>query len=150
MTPSHLVIFLKGDFLRISSGLEVMLGYFCFAKFGVLELSRYDYWFHQVWCAWFLLGSSEFSFLVNFLGSNLPYLLFLILDLARSFCSCFRFILFSHSFLFLADAVPFLFLFSLSRTPFRYFSCFVMSNPIWWHLKILVRALVSDACFFPI
>ena len=39
MTPSHLVIFLKGNLLIISSGLEVMLGYFCFAEFGVLELS---------------------------------------------------------------------------------------------------------------
>ena len=39
MTPSHFVIFLKGGFLRISSGLEVILRYFCFAKFGVLELS---------------------------------------------------------------------------------------------------------------
>ena len=34
--------FLDGEFLQISSGLEVMLGYFCFTEFGVLELSRYD------------------------------------------------------------------------------------------------------------
>ena len=41
--PSHLVIIFMGDLLRISSGLEVMLGYFCFAEFGVLELSRDDF-----------------------------------------------------------------------------------------------------------
>ena len=46
MTPSHLVIFLKGDLLQMSSGLEVMLGYFCFAEFGVLELSRDNCQFH--------------------------------------------------------------------------------------------------------
>ena len=33
----------RGDFPRISSGLEVMLGYFCFAEFGVLELSIDDF-----------------------------------------------------------------------------------------------------------
>ena len=51
--PAHLVIFLKGDLLLISSGLEFMLGFFVspssvclnylniivdFTKFGVLEL----------------------------------------------------------------------------------------------------------------
>ena len=85
-----MVIFLKGDLLQKSSGLEVMLGYFCFNKFSVLELSKDCCWFHQVWCAWFLLGSSEFSFLVNWLSSNLPCLLFLILDLAQSCRACFR------------------------------------------------------------
>ena len=39
MTPSHFVIFLKGDFLLISSGVEIIIGYFCFTEFGVLELS---------------------------------------------------------------------------------------------------------------
>ena len=43
MNPSHLVIFLNGNLLLISSGLEVMLGYFCFIDFGVLELSRDDF-----------------------------------------------------------------------------------------------------------
>ena len=90
MTPSHLVIFLKGNFLWISSGMEVMLGFF-FAKFGAIEISRDDCWFHQVWCALFLLGLSEFSFLVNCLGLNLPCLLFFILDSARSCRVCFRF-----------------------------------------------------------
>ena len=60
------------------------------------------------------------------------------------------FVLFSYSFLFLVDTVPFLFLFSFSRTPFRLFSCFVLSNQILWHLKLLARALVSDVCFFSI
>ena len=91
MTPSHLVIFLKGNLLRISSSLEVMLGFSFFAEFCLLELSRDDCWFHQVWCAWFILGLSKFSFLVNCLGSNFPCLLFLILYLARGCRACFRF-----------------------------------------------------------
>ena len=39
MIPSYFVIFLKGGLLRIYSGLEVILGYFSFTKFGVLESS---------------------------------------------------------------------------------------------------------------
>ena len=39
MTPSHFVIFLKRDMLKISSGLDVILGYFGFINFSVLELS---------------------------------------------------------------------------------------------------------------
>ena len=128
MTPSHSVIFLKGNLLRISSSLEVMLGYFCFTDFGVLELSRW--WFHWVRCSWILLGLSELSFLVNWLGSNLPCLLFLILDLARScracllFYSIFLFVLVScgrHSVSFLLfvscgrRSVSFLVLFCLIR-----------------------------------
>ena len=60
------------------------------------------------------------------------------------------FILFSRSFLFLADTIPFIFLFSFLRAPFRFFSCFVMSDPIRWHLKLLARDLVPDVCFFSI
>ena len=37
--PPILIFSWGGDLLRISSGLEVILGYFCFAEFGVLELS---------------------------------------------------------------------------------------------------------------
>ena len=43
MIPSHFVIFLKGNFLRISSGLEVILGYFGFTKVGVPEFSRINF-----------------------------------------------------------------------------------------------------------
>ena len=43
MTPSHFVIFLKGYLLQISSGLEVILGYFGFTEFGVLKISRLDF-----------------------------------------------------------------------------------------------------------
>ena len=43
MTPLRFVIFLKGDLLRIYSGLEVILGIFCFTEFGVLEISRDDF-----------------------------------------------------------------------------------------------------------
>ena len=42
MTPSHLVVFFKGNLLQIYSGLEVMLENFGFAEFGVLELSKDD------------------------------------------------------------------------------------------------------------
>ena len=97
-----------------------MLGYFCFAEFGVLELSKDDCWFHRVWCAWFLLGSSEFSFLVNWLGSNLPCLLFLILDLARSCHACFRFYSI-FLFVFVSCRRCALFFFFFSRTSFRFF-----------------------------
>ena len=40
MTPSHFVIFLKGNLLQISSGLEVILVYFGFTEFGVLRFSQ--------------------------------------------------------------------------------------------------------------
>ena len=40
MTPSHFVILLKGNLLQISSGFEVILGYFGFTNSGVLEFSR--------------------------------------------------------------------------------------------------------------
>ena len=143
MTPSHLVIFLKGNLLRISSGLEVMLGYFCFAECGVLELSRDYCWFHWFLCAWFILGSSEFSFLLNRLGSNLQCLLFLILDLARSYraCFCFYSIL---SLIFVSCrclSVSFLVMYCIFlffQTPFRLFSCSVPSNPIRWQLMSIV------------
>ena len=45
--PITFCCFLEEDFLRISSGLEVILGYFCFIEFGVLELSLL-FLFHQV------------------------------------------------------------------------------------------------------
>ena len=40
MTPSYFVIFLEKDLLWIYPGLEVILAYFGFTEFGVLELSR--------------------------------------------------------------------------------------------------------------
>ena len=40
MTPSNFFIFLKGNLLRISSVLEVIIGYFCFTELDVLELYR--------------------------------------------------------------------------------------------------------------
>ena len=40
MTFSIFFIVLKGYLLRLFSCLEVILGYFCFTKFDVLELSR--------------------------------------------------------------------------------------------------------------
>ena len=61
--PFEFVIFLNGNSMQISSGLEVILGYFCFTEFSVLELSRDDFTkfsvlelfllflFHRVWRA---------------------------------------------------------------------------------------------------
>ena len=125
--PSHLVIFLKGGFLWISSGFEVILGYFCFSDFGVLELSRDDCWFRQFWCAWILLGSSELSFLVNWPGSNFACLLFFILDLAQSCRACFRFY-YIFSFVFVSSgrrAVSLPVLFLAKDKPFLFFSCLI-------------------------
>ena len=70
MTPSHLIIFLKGNLLQISSGLEVMLGFF-FAKFGVLEISRVDF--------------TEFGVLEFFWDrQNSPFLLIGLAQICRS------------------------------------------------------------------
>ena len=40
MTPSHFVIFFKGGLLQISPGLEIIIVYFDFTNFGVLELYK--------------------------------------------------------------------------------------------------------------
>ena len=40
MTLLYFIIFLKGDLLQISSGLEVIFGYFGITDFGELEFSR--------------------------------------------------------------------------------------------------------------
>ena len=153
--------FLEGEFAANIFRFISHAWIFLFTKFCVLELSRWL--FHQDRYDWILLGSSEFSFLVNWLGSNFPCLLFLILDLARSCRVCFCFYSIS-SFVFVsrgcraiyflvfffADAVPFLFFFSFSQTPFRFFSCFVLFNPTRWHLKLLAMALVLDIFFLSI
>ena len=56
MTPSHFFIFLKGNLTQISSGLEVILGYFGFTEFGVLEF----FWFFQK-CLFFYIGTANSS-----------------------------------------------------------------------------------------
>ena len=89
--------------------------------------------------------------------------LFLCIGLAQIWSACF--------FLRLGSKLPclfpisfyFLVRFRISRTPFRSFSCFIshgrlsvcllscfVYNLIRWHLKLLTRALVSDACFLSI
>ena len=86
------------------------------------------------------LARLEFAVLVIFdfrLGSKLPVHISV-------------FILFSRSFLFLADAVLFFFFFCFLRTLCCFCSCFVLSNPICWHLKLLARALVLVVCFLSI
>ena len=145
MTPSYLVIFLKRGLLWISSGLEVMLGYFCFADFSVLELSRDNFTKFGVLEFFWDRQNSPFLWIGSAQIFHACYFWFLTwLEVA---VPVFIFIQFSRSFSFRADAVLFLFLFCFSRKPCRFFSCFVWSNPICWHLKLLARALVSDVFF---
>ena len=116
MTLSHFFIFLKGDLLRISSGLEFILGYFGFTNFGVLEFSRIDLT---------EFGLLYFSGFVRILFSCvLAQIKFSVLNIffrLRSKLLClFLFILFYRGyrdFSFLMEPVPFLFLF-----------CFVYSD----------------------
>ena len=71
--PLTICYFFKGDFPLISSGLEVILGYFCFTEFGVLELSRVDF--------------TEFNVLEFFWNRQNP--LFLCIGSARICCACY-------------------------------------------------------------
>ena len=93
MTPSHLFILLKGNLLQISSGLEVILGYFCFTKFGVLESSRKR--FHRVWCAQLFLEIARILFSCVLDRLKFAMLVIFVLDLARSCRACFPFNIFS-------------------------------------------------------
>ena len=114
MTPSHFVIFLKEDFLQIPSGLEFILGYFGFTKFGVLALSRIDF--------------TKFGVLEFFWNRQNPLFLCIGLDqICRACYFCFKtwievdvpvsvFILFSrgyHAFYFLVNPVLFILFFCL-------------------------------------
>ena len=130
MTPSHFFVFLKGEFLRISSGLEVIIGFFASPSSVCLN------YLEMISPSLVCLDSSgivrtlfscklswlKFTVLVIFvfiIGSKLPFL-FLFL------------------FYFLLDPLPF----CLSWNPFHLFSSFVWYIPICWHLKILARALM--------
>ena len=122
---------------------------FSFTEFGVLELSKDDCWFHLLRCAWFLLGSLEFSFLVNWLVSNLPCLLFLIFNLARSCRACFRFYsIFSCVFVSCGRrSVSFLFFFLADAFPFIFFLCtifFVSSGRPSVSFLVLYRLIRFD------
>ena len=86
-------------------------------RFGI---NSWLFLFHLVWCAQIYLELSESSFLVNWLGSNFPCLLFLFLDLAQRCRACFRFYSIFAWILWLfvsrgARAVSFLVLFGLFR-----------------------------------
>ena len=123
MTPSHLFILLKGNLIRISSGLKVTFGFFfslslvCLNSSGIVRI--------HFSCVLARLKSAVLIIFVFRLGSKLPCL-FLFL------------------FYFLVDPVPFRFL----PTPCRLFSCFVWFILIHWHLNIVARALVPDVFFF--
>ena len=105
MTPLHFFIFLKSNLLQISSYLSVIVVYFGFTEFGVLECFRIDF--------------TEFGVL-NFSG-NRQNPLFLCIGSGQTFLCLFflswvevampvsGFILFSHgscTFSFLVDPVP--------------------------------------------
>ena len=148
MAPSHFVIFLKGDLLRISSGLEVILGYFCFTEFGVLELSLFFFVSPSLACLNYLemisrsLACLNYSRMVRILFSyELTRLEFAVLVIYLKILGSKLPFLFPFLSYFL---VPFRF----SRTLFRFFSCLFWSNLICWHLKLLARALVSDVFFY--
>ena len=128
MIPSRFFVFLKGDFYEYlqvwNSFLEIFVSlslvclnypfYFCFAKFGVLKLSRDDF--------------TKFSVLELFWNCQNPLFLWIgSARISRSCYFCFQTwlegavnvsvcILFSSSFSFLADPVPFfLVLFGIIR-----------------------------------
>ena len=113
MTPSHFFIFLKGNLLQISSGLEFIIGHFCFNDFGVLEFSRIVFTDFGVlkfsgfvrsvfFCEWDRIEFAVLVDLVYRLSSNFPCLFpFFLLYYGSCALS------------FLADPVPFLFLFCL-------------------------------------
>ena len=89
----------------------------------------------------------EFSLIVLFdfrLGSKLPCLfpfLFCFLFIFRFFRTLFHFFSSFHSRERLLVSFLVLYCLSFLRTPLRFFSCFVLYNPIQWHL-------MSDVCFF--
>ena len=112
MTPSHFLILLKDNLLRIYSGLELIIGYFGFTYFGVLvfliDFTKFDVLdFLEIVRILFscVLARLEFSVLVIFL------------DLDRNCRACFR----SY---FVFSWIPCLFFSCGPRAIF--FSCFVL------------------------
>ena len=152
MTSSHFVIFLKGDLLQIFYGLEVIIRYFCFTEFGVIELSWLFCFIEFGVIELFRVDFTKFSVLDLFWNLHTP--LFLWIGSAQICHACYLFFLtwlevavpVSVFILFLVDPVPF----NFSRNLCRFFSCFVCSIPIFWPLTVVARALVSDVCFISI
>ena len=75
--PLTFFIFLEGDLLWIPLGLEGIFCYFCFTKFGVLELSRVNF--------------TKFSVLECFWNLQNPLFLLIGLDQICRACACFCF-----------------------------------------------------------
>ena len=119
--------FLEGEFAANIFSFGSHDRVFCFTEFSVLEFSKDDCWFHLICCAWFLLWLSEFSFIVNWLGSNLLCLLFLTFDLARS-CRAYFFFYSIFLYLFVScgrRAVSFILFFLVDNFPFIFLFCTV-------------------------
>ena len=127
-------------------------------RFGI---HSWIFLFHWVWCAWiiFVIFVSPSLACLNYLemielslvclNSSGIVIILLYSELARlefAVLVIFVFRLVSK----LPCLFPFLFYFLVSfrfsQTPCRFFSCFVLSNSICWHLKLLARAWVSDVC----
>ena len=87
------------------------------------------FFFHQVRCAWIIFG------------------VFYCIELWFHSVWCASILLessISVFIIYLVDPVPFHFL----QTLYCFFACFVRSNPIRWHLKLLARALLSEVFLF--
>ena len=114
--PPH--IFKKGDLLRISSGLEVILGYFVFTEFGLIEFSIIGFTQFGV-----LEFSGIFGIFFSCLLAWLEFSVLVFLDLARRCRACFRFILFYRG----SRSISFLVLFGL----FRFVSTWLLLRGPW-------------------
>ena len=135
MTPLHFIFIFKGRFAANIFRFGSHSWLFCLTEFGVIEFSRVDF---------IEFGVLEFSGIVRILFScvlarlEFAVLVIFIFRLGSKLPCLFPFL-----FYFLVYPVPFRF----SWTPCRFFSCFVWSNLICWHLTLVVGALVLDVCF---
>ena len=121
MTPSYLVIFFKGDLLQMSSGLEVMLGFFSPSSvlLNYLEMiSPSSVWLNSSGIVRILLSCGlarlKFAVLVIFdfrLGWKFPCLFPFLFCFIVHFC--------------------------FSRTPYRFFSCFLSRGRLSVYFPVL-------------
>ena len=134
MTPSNVVIFLKGDLLRIYSVLEVILDYF---SPSLVFLNFLELFSPSLVCLEF---SGFFIIVFSCVRAWLEYsvLVDIVFRLVSNFLCLFPFL-----FSFIVDLVPFIFV----CIPCRLFSYFVCIVLICQHLDLFVRDLSSDVCF---
>ena len=150
MTPSHFVIFLKGEFAANIFRFGSHSWIFLLHQVGCTRISLISFVKPIPVCVYYLEMISPSSVCLNSSGivrilfsCELAWLEFAVLVIfvfrLGSKLPC----LFPFLFYFL---VPFHF----SRMLCCFYYCFVWSNPIRWHLKLLARALLSDVCFLSI